>query len=172
MLLLIFGGVLAGIFVFSMIHSRFPFRFLCIKQIDDVLPMRVFAFAFQIWDVYSDVSVCYTYWKIYAAIPLKPLYFYFALISTLCLSIPWAINVIFSVVFLPRKLNRRAKQWLIGSMDRWFSFLTLITGNVYSSLLICNSKILGMTAFDMGLSKWELRRLRNVSYVTILFEVE
>lgn len=174
-LLIIILSLFFVVFLVSSFHAKKPFELLCISPIDDASSIKIIITMFQLWDIYSDTSVCYTYWQIYYQFSqYSDLYFIVALISTICIIFPLILNLIYSIVFLPQKLNGRSKAWMVGNRSvntRWFLFLTLITGNTYCALLLCNSKILGMSLFDMGLSKSELKSLQNVSYVTILFEV-
>ena len=160
---------MAVLFIISTFHSTKPFSCLYIRMVDDEVPMRVASFSFQIWDLYSDIGMCYTYWYIYSFIS-EPIYLNFAVLSTIFLIIPYFIHIFYGIVILPKKLNPRAKQWLVKSYDRWFVFVTVTCGNIYSCIQLCSSKLLGVSLFDMNLTQFESKRFQNVGYITILLE--
>ena len=130
--------------------------------VDDCKPFNVFYAFFQILDLYSDCLLCYEIvsealrddhstnvewpWMLGLLAILSPLFVFVPYITNVIYTLRWNKN---------QALSQFTAQWLLRN-SAFFATIVALTGGVYPSVELVNSKMFGYYLFHMGLSKQEL----------------
>eukprot|EP01083_Nonionella_stella_P025597 70481_1 len=145
---------------------------------DDVEWWRLFRYSLQVYDLFTDINFSVSLWIFWQLIDShdwaeediieqKTYYFYAAILSSVFLVVPYLSNLLFVLCpcGLPALLSQpsyaEAKMWMIAK-SKLFSVLVLLSGGAYASLTLVNSKMFGVAAFTMGLSRRQLLQFTDI----------
>eukprot|EP01083_Nonionella_stella_P025598 70483_1 len=145
---------------------------------DDVEWWRLFRYSLQVYDLFTDINFSASLWIFWQMIDShdwsdehiteqKTYYFYAAVLSCVFLIVPYLSNLFFVLCpcGLPSLLSQpsyaEAKMWMIARA-KLFSVLVMLSGGAYASLTLVNSKMFGVAAFTMGLSRRQLLQFTDI----------
>ena len=115
------------------------------KTYDDVKYTSLFVYFLQVFDFYSDIN-----FAIFLLVHNMQILF---ICSSVFVAIPWLYNVLF--LFWLHRIkwmgNVKASSWM-RSHGHYLLSLTMMSGGVYYSLRLLNSRLFGLKILDMGLS--------------------
>ena len=147
---------------------------VCPRSSDDISICRLLLFFLQICNFWSDIYLLHTlYWisDIYTFTMINVILssaFLFLIISTVLINVVFGDKWLFPWIVV--NTNPRTSHWIRDrEHNRWFIALMFISGSVYHSILMANSKMFGVTRTNMGLSTWNLVKILNNKYVVRLF---
>ena len=144
-------------------------------QTDGVKYHRIWIFALQIWDLFSDIYFAYrlTYLRLFindyefdnnnnTFVWIQVLSY----ISPLFILIPYSVNIYAAItLYRNMEMNNMARIYFEHRL-LFFGFLVLISGGVSASMSLVCCKLFGLQLFDCGLSKRELIQLTNKLQIT------
>ena len=171
----ILGGILAILSIAAFMHA-FQFCPKCIskKQVsigcqlkDGVRIHRIWLFALQIWDLFSDIYLSFTIISLTIFNKNENLViFALGILSPLFIVIPYCANIYAGMTLYKNlAMNNRARLYFEQRIV-FFCFLVLISGGVSASISLACSKIFGLPWFDCGLSKRELIQFTSKLHFT------
>ena len=96
---------------------------------------------------------------------------YLFLASLLFLLIPYFGNIFYSLQIQSRNViqfNNKSKNWFKLNSNI-FSFIVIISGNIYTALELTSSRIFGLNYFDNGLTKHDIKTFLNIHNSIIFY---
>ena len=165
---------------------------------DDVEWWRLARYSLQVYDLFTDMNFCvclwmeWRNWSDYESISSDyygdenisqkdindqtTYHFYAAILSTVFLILPYLANLLYVLCpcGLPSLLSQpsyaESKVWMIARA-KIFALLVILSGGVYASLTLVNSKMFGVAMFTMGLSRRQLLQFTDIQVkLSILLE--
>lgn len=170
-------AIIVQIFALVYVKTKTSFRICRVRFYEtDVFKYKEFIiFCLQIWDFISDIIFCRDVYKKHSNNPKKNNYaimFYFSLVFII---VPWILNLI-QIVNDKQNINQiisknnYAKLWYMKN-KKFLFYLVALTGGLYPSLTMVNSKLFGLQIFNMSLSKTEILSFQSIKLkYTVLCE--
>ena len=124
---------------------------------------QIHLIAFQLWDFFTDLNLCYCLFSYYSIYQNDTAYLYFGAICAFFIVFPMWCNVYVLTVTVNKELvayaphNERAQDKYNANFIAILICCLITDGNFYIALKMFNSGIFGLDIYDIGLTKSEIQ---------------